>query len=350
MADDDSDGLPMYVEEDEEEAAAAKQERRQQSRKPPPPLRDTPEELARREFNQAMGQRFFEYDPKLGQSCYTRVWFLDFTKVDIDGETQYGPMRYTDSVIRECHNLTDSLNMLCVKILSSDVDYPISVYGTVIIRDCLDLKCNYIFRRDRDNCQHISSAGESLVLNGPSRGVVFLGNAFIEIDLKIREDRACNDKQFNKALIDVVRSRIRSVVQRETVDSWCSEVELIFAYVKNALEGTVEIKILSGPVSFHGKITACTTDVSSHMLLYDSDIHGAITVGDDKVIQLLLRVSSVSVDKMLEFNIWASSGDQNANTVHRRLEVTPFMKGAERDEITCGLYNLQIKIVWSTMW
>ncbi|CAN6285335.1 unnamed protein product [Urochloa humidicola] len=60
--------------------------------------------------------------------------------------------------------------------------------------------------------------------------------------LKIREDRACNDKQFNKALIDVVRSRIRSVVQRETVDRWLSEVKLIFAYVKNALEGTIEKK------------------------------------------------------------------------------------------------------------
>ncbi|PUZ55126.1 hypothetical protein GQ55_5G186900 [Panicum hallii var. hallii] len=344
MADDDFDGLPMYVEEDQEENEAEKQKRRQQSRKPPPP-RVTPEELARREFNEAMGRKLFEYDPKLGGSYYTRVWFLDFTKVDIDEETQYCPMRYTDSLIREGHELTDSLNMLFVKIISSDVGYPIDVYGTVIIRDSLDMKCNYIFRHDRDNCQHISSHGESLILTGPSRGVVFLGNAFFEIDLKIREGRECDDKQFNKALIDVVGSRISSVVQRETVDSWRSEVELIFAYVEKALEGTIEIKILSGPESFCGKITARTTDVSSHMLLYDSDVHGAITVGDDRVIQLLRRVVSVSEDKMLEFNIWTTSSDQNANTTHRQIEFTPLMKGSERDAITCGLYNLQIKVV-----
>ncbi|XP_025817806.1 uncharacterized protein LOC112894347 isoform X1 [Panicum hallii] len=313
MADDVFDGLPMYVEEDQEENEAEKPKRRQQSRKPPPP-RVTPEELARREFNEAMGRKLFEYDPKLGGSYYTRVWFLDSTKI-----------------------------------ISSDVGSPIGVYGTVIIRDSLDMKCNYIFRRDRDNCQHISShvcaRGESLILTGPSRGVVFLGNAFFEIDLKIREGRECDDKQFNEALIDVVGSRISSVVQRETVDSWRSEVELIFAYVEKALEGTIEIKILSGPESFCGKITARTTDVSSHMLLYDSDVHGAITVGDDRVIQLLRRVVSVSEDKMLEFNIWTTSSDQNANTTHRHIEFTPLMKGSERDAITCGLYNLQIKVV-----
>ncbi|PAN28922.1 hypothetical protein PAHAL_5G186400 [Panicum hallii] len=301
MADDVFDGLPMYVEEDQEENEAEKPKRRQQSRKPPPP-RVTPEELARREFNEAMGRKLFEYDPKLGGSYYTRI-------------------------------------------ISSDVGSPIGVYGTVIIRDSLDMKCNYIFRRDRDNCQHISSHGESLILTGPSRGVVFLGNAFFEIDLKIREGRECDDKQFNEALIDVVGSRISSVVQRETVDSWRSEVELIFAYVEKALEGTIEIKILSGPESFCGKITARTTDVSSHMLLYDSDVHGAITVGDDRVIQLLRRVVSVSEDKMLEFNIWTTSSDQNANTTHRHIEFTPLMKGSERDAITCGLYNLQIKVV-----
>ena len=34
-----------------------------------------------------MARKLIEYDPKLGDSYYTRVWFLDFNKVDIDEES-----------------------------------------------------------------------------------------------------------------------------------------------------------------------------------------------------------------------------------------------------------------------
>jgi hypothetical protein len=73
--------------------------------------------------------------------------------------------------------------------------------------------------------------------------------------VKIKEDRESNDRQFSKVLID-----------RKSSVSWLSKVDLLFAYVKKALEGTIEIKILSGSAAFCGKISACTTDVPSHIL------------------------------------------------------------------------------------
>ncbi|KAK3162752.1 hypothetical protein QOZ80_1BG0093300 [Eleusine coracana subsp. coracana] len=310
--------------------------------------------MERRQANVDMLEKLREYDPKSGSTFYTRIWFVDFTKFDINEETQYGPMRFTDSLIGEGHKLKESLNILCLKIMSSDVGFPINVYGSVIIRDALDFKCNYIFRRDRDKCQLVETQGDSLLLTGPSRGVLFLGVVFFEIDLKIREEgEEKDDRKFSKTFVDMNEEKIKNLVERKTVVSWHSEMELVFAHVKKALEGTIEMKILSGPESFIGKITAYTTDLPSddEMLLYEYDngsVAGAVTVGagTGSVIQLFRRVVAVSADQMLVFRIWDGSACISPHTY----SFTPLIKGADSDVVPCGLYKLGVKIVWSTLW
>jgi hypothetical protein len=91
MAEDDDGVLPLYIEEKEEEAAAAKQQRRQQSENTKPRERmpwefATPEEEAKAEARRARARELIVHDPKTGDTCFTRVWFLDF---DLDEESTY---------------------------------------------------------------------------------------------------------------------------------------------------------------------------------------------------------------------------------------------------------------------
>jgi len=184
-----------------------------------------------------------------------------------------------------------------------------------------------------------------LILTGPTRGIVFCCDAYFEINLKIKQDKESEDRQFSKTLFDVDRARVDYRVKRQTIVSRLSEMDLIFAYVKKALEGTIEIRILSGSSAFYGKVTVCTTDVRSHILLYDSDVHDANTMGNDRVLELLRRVVAVSVDQMLIFHIYPHSGDWNPKI----FEFAPLIKGADKTEITCGGHRMQVKVTWSIL-
>lgn len=53
--------------------------------------------------------------------------------------------------------MVHSMNISSIKVTESDVGYPISVFGTVLARDEYDFRCVYLFRRDRDDPQLITS-------------------------------------------------------------------------------------------------------------------------------------------------------------------------------------------------
>jgi hypothetical protein len=56
-----------------------------------------------------------------------------------------------DSIVRSC------VNIISLKVRESDVGFPINMFGTVVARDGVDYRCVYLFRREKDDPQVISS-------------------------------------------------------------------------------------------------------------------------------------------------------------------------------------------------
>ncbi|XP_062180817.1 uncharacterized protein LOC133885166 isoform X2 [Phragmites australis] len=270
--------------------------------------------------------RILDFDPKQEEGVYyNRIYFVDHATFDLDEESPLGPMRYTDRVSKpgeKPYSPCAAVNIFSVKIGSSDVGFPIHVYGTVIARDSIDQKCLYLFRRHRDHCQLINS----------------------KIDLKIKDHRG-QDRELSKGILTIrgIAGRWlgKRVVESESLATRLSTVDVMYAVVKCAMEANIVIEVVRG--DFDGKITAHTTNIQNSLVLYDSEVAGAVTSDGNGVIQLMRPVVSVYVKDMLK--IVAETGDGKSCTI----EFTPRVNYGEEDVITVGVTKMRVKVTWSIM-
>ncbi|KAK1601770.1 hypothetical protein QYE76_016944 [Lolium multiflorum] len=341
---------PLFYDEAKEMAwALAERERRR--REEDEMARKVAENLRRDEAHQTVKKSIIEYNTKLERNVYTRFFLRDFSVFDINELSLIPPMRYTDSMYEDEFALEDSANILSVSVVSSDVSLPINVYGSVIVRDSIDYKCIYLFRRHRDDCQVINDEDKTLILTGPDRGLVLVDFIYLEIDLKIRDlkdDKEDQDKQFSKGLISIdgrVLSRERDVVVRsETLESWLSTMEVRVATVLNTVEVTFEIKLLMGHLD--GNITVGIKGIKEPILIHDSEADGVVTWDESRVVKLRRRVMTICLQEMLAFHI---VNEADGVKGERTLDFTPKRTGSDHCNILCGAGVFGFTVVWSLM-
>ncbi|KAL6864803.1 hypothetical protein ACP4OV_015954 [Aristida adscensionis] len=287
------------------------------------------------------------HDPKQGGEYYTRYPFADLSKFDLDEESAIGAMRFSDVVYKEGDywELCEAINFLAVEIVSSDVGFPMEVYGSVIARDSIDHKCVYLFRRDRDHCQLITSEDESLILTGPKRGIASIDDTYVEFDLKIKEDQ--QDKELSKGYVSIRGARVqfeKYKLESRSLDTRLSTVEVTYAVVRDAVEAAIAVEVLQG--HFQGEIIASPASFDDdNLVLYDSSTMAGLITGDGKgVIQLSRPVVAVNLKDMLSLTIIAQTGDVQAEGT---VEFAPRINGADEVETNVGDIKMLVKVTWS---
>ncbi|XBH76804.1 hypothetical protein VPH35_103387 [Triticum aestivum] len=276
---------------------------------------------------------------------------IDF---DTEEESPLQPGRHTHAIGAP---LERSANVLSIKVTSSGVaSFPLSLYGSVVVRDALDDEGICLFHRERDDPQLTTSQGEPLLLTGPTRGLVVFGFLFFDFNLRLKTGH----------MMEYNRHMNQHTHISDSLSSPLGAVELRYMAVRGAIESTVEIRILKNSTKdgnqkkdlrvvddgLYRKISvhARTTKMPEEMVLFDSNASGAaITVGNDGVLELSRRVVAVSVGDSLVITVETRDGDGGDLHTKSSFVFAPLVYGEGRAVVPCDGYTMQIKVVWSAL-
>lgn len=287
-------------------------------------------------------QEFTGYEPKINGLVRHRFNDFNLAFFDLDKETSFSrgpplnnktPTR--ESVVRSC------VNVVSLKVRESDVGFPVDIFGTVVARDSVDYRCVYLFRRERDDPQHISSPDDMLSLTDPCRGLVPGSSVYFEIDLKIKCD-GCADKDFSKGMVefDSVHLCEGKVTMTLGLGSWLSWVELLCAQVYWPVEATIEINVLKGPCNI-SKVAASTPgNFKDHIILYEA-AGGPTVIGDGGSVPLNRRVVAVTREQKLA--LFIVGGDA--------LEHLALTLGHSQEMVNrrMGCAEVEVKVAWTAV-
>lgn len=190
---------------------------------------------------------------------------------------------------------------------------------------------------------------ETLVLTGPSRGLLVFDNLFFEIDLKMRCDQQANDMDFSQGRIHYSNHMTKkSKLITDKLTTKASTVAIKFAPIRRAVEATIQIEVPKEcSVELYGKISAVVTGISEEVVLFDSEASGtAIKIGDGGV-ELWRQVVSVPVDGCLLLMVDTWEGDCRANLSRSATPFTPQIHG----QAAASIHRvMQVKVLWSALY
>ncbi|XP_051229276.2 uncharacterized protein [Lolium perenne] len=307
----------------------------------------------------AAHRRLWEY--KRGETCGS---FTDTTRLSSMQFTHYTPGCVQHSSFS---STPETLQIFSIKLtrLDGGLEFPLSVYGVVAIRDMVDRNRNILFSRDISEAQELKESDPFLHLIGPSRAILFTHHVGIEIQLRVAGTAGSQDR----ALISYARRysggygpsvtslcfknilctlELRSQPVKRTVQATILGVQVTMDDGSWPLKygGLVACSPLSGEIVVtDGVITRNIDPPSSQIVLLDS-MDKSILKGDDGYVHLWRQVVSVELRGGLDLVIqaYSKSGDIAAETCVRFMTQ---VCNISQKKCTLGDAEVTFTVAWS---
>ncbi|CAN6325960.1 unnamed protein product [Urochloa humidicola] len=290
---------------------------------------------------------------------YCKNWiYLYGSWAKFDEPTDLPPMRHTDGPVLPIGELPmDTMEIFFVKVaqITDGIQWPLDVYGDVAVRDSLDHKRNYLFRRPREQCQRLTSLQDSLLeLTGPSRAVLLLDHPAFEIDLKVKGKEESEDKVLCCDVFgynNIAYKGSASYAITKVISGDHSAIEVKFAHVTCSLEATISIRMTNGSNNFWARLTARTVSIGEKVVLLDTRGQ-EVSVRDDGKVDLQRSVVVVEEQGKLILGFEAAQlGDNVQSIITASQEMTFRARSDLRSEgnFVIGSTRLHVLVAWSVL-
>ncbi|KAM0905589.1 hypothetical protein ACQ4PT_017295 [Festuca glaucescens] len=260
-------------------------------------------------------------------------------------------MYHTDKPLPYKPTLPSTVQVFFVRVaaVSTSLQWPLYVFGTMAVRDTMDRNRNIIFNRTRDNCQTLTEKDPYLVLTGPTRAPVYCnGPVYFEAILKVKGDIKSEDKD-----LSLLGGRYynggadsNSYVSREDYTSKQNTLEVTCGVVVSSIEATIAVRVVGGswPAGLRARFTAYSDSMEQEeVLLLDSSRDARVLgVAADGTVELSRHV--VSVENPQELSVSSAAlrgGDQVAM---RKLSLEPKYAGRSYGELDLGFCKMEVTV------
>uniref|UniRef100_A0ACD5Y7T8 Uncharacterized protein n=1 Tax=Avena sativa TaxID=4498 RepID=A0ACD5Y7T8_AVESA len=177
----------------------------------------------------------------------------------------------------EIHEPCSMMQIFSLKLAYPPAGDQVQLYGFMAVRDSLEPLRNYVFNRTRDDPLIVDREDGFIQMSGPKRGIWWHDMALVEFDMRIkRGDKEADDLQLIDGAVWFADTSTQARVATERIDGDYGSVDICYALLQSALEGTVQIAVseLLGGFSLHAAVFYISGLVHQEMQLFDGVVPG----------------------------------------------------------------------------